>query len=130
VSAARKHPLARIRAPDLRAPATLGKEIENVPRYLVSTGLAYPATDRIKLSAWANAQGAYYVENTNTQDCFGQYALLNLGATYRLTLAAVIQLQLRNATNRNYVYNWYGSTTSGYSLGDGWAVYASLNRKY
>jgi iron complex outermembrane receptor protein len=55
VNTTNNYPLACITTPDPSAPATLGKEIENVPRYLVSAGLAYQATDRIKLSAWANA---------------------------------------------------------------------------
>jgi iron complex outermembrane recepter protein len=122
--------VARITAPDPSAPSTLGKEIENVPHYLVSAGVDYQATDRLKLSTWANAQGAYYVDNTNTQGRFGQYALLNLGATYRLTPAADIQLQLKNVTNRTYVYSWYDSGTSGNAPGDGRAVYASLNWKF
>jgi len=122
--------VARITAPDPSAPSTLGKEVENVPHYLASAGVDYQATDRLKLSAWANAQGAYYVDRSNTLGRFGQYALLNLGATYRLTPAADIQLQLKNAANRTYVYAWQDSGTSGNAPGDGRAVYASVNWKY
>ncbi|XAH23775.1 TonB-dependent receptor [Xylophilus sp. GW821-FHT01B05] len=124
------HQVARITAPDPSAPATLGKEIENVPHYLASAGIDYQATERLRLSASATAQGAYYLERSNTQGRTGQYALLNLGARYRLTPTTDVQLQLKNASNRRYVYAWYDSGSSGYSPGDGRAVYASVDWRF
>lgn len=125
--AAYSRQLARITAPDPSAPATLGKEIENVPHYLLSAGIDYQATDQLKLSAWANAQGAYYIERTNTLGRFGKYALLNLGATYRVSPTVEFNVQLKNITDRNYVYAWYDSGSSGYSPGDGRSMYASAS---
>ena len=124
------HQLARITAPDPSAPATLGKEIENVPHYLLSIGVDYQATDRIRLSAWGNAQGDYYVDRTNTQGRFGKYALLNLGASYRVSSAMEVSLQVKNVTDRKYVYAWCDSGSSGFSPGDGRGVYASLNLRF
>lgn len=124
------HQLARITVPDPSAPETLGKEIENVPHYLLSIGLDYQATERMKLSAWGNAQGDYYVDRTNTQGRFGKYALLNLGATYRVSPAMDVGLQVKNVTDRKYVYAWYDSGSSGFSPGDGRGVYASLNLRF
>ncbi len=124
------HQLARITEPDPGAPATRGREIENVPHYLVSLGADHQVTDTLKLSAWANAQGDYYVDRTNTQGRFGRYALLNLGATYRVAPATDVSLQLKNATDRKYVYAWYDSGSSGYSPGDGRALYVSLLQRF
>jgi len=124
------HQVARITAPGPSAPATRGKEIENVPHYLVSAGVDYQASDKLKLSAWANAQGDYYVERSNTLGRFGRYALLNLGATYRVSPTMDVNLQVKNVTNRKYVYAWYDSGSSGYSPGDGRGVYASLNLRF
>ena len=39
-------------------------------------------------------------------------------------------LQVKNITNRKYVYAWYDSGSSGYSPGDGRAFYASLGVKF
>jgi iron complex outermembrane receptor protein len=116
--------------PDPSAPATRGKEIENVPHYLATLGVDYQASTQLKLSAWANAQGNYYLERTNTLGRTGGYALLNLGATWRLSPTLDVGVQLKNVTNRKYVYAWYDSGSSGYSPGDGRSAYASLNWKF
>ena len=122
--------IARIVEPDPSAPATRGKEIENVPHYLATLGVDYQASTQLKLSAWANAQGNYYLERTNTLGRTGGYALLNLGATWRLSPTLDVGVQLKNVTNRKYVYAWYDSGSSGYSPGDGRSAYASLNWKF
>ncbi len=38
-----------------------------------------------------------------------------------------LTLQLNNVTNRFYVYAWYDSGLSGYSPGDGRALYLTWN---
>jgi iron complex outermembrane receptor protein len=124
------HQLARITTPDPSAPATLGKEIENVPHYLLSVGLDYQMSERLRLSAWGNAQGDYYVDRGNTQGRFGRYALINFGATYRVSPTMDLGVQLKNATNRKYVYAWYDSGSSGFSPGDGRSLYATLNIRF
>lgn len=128
--AAYSHQLSRVTSPDPSAPATLGREIENVPHYLWSAGLDYQASDTLKLSAWANGQGDYNVERTNTLGRFGQYTLLNLGATYRLSATVDLNLQVKNVTDRRYVYAWYDSGSSGFSPGDGRGVYASASWRF
>jgi iron complex outermembrane recepter protein len=121
------HQLARVVDPDPSAPATRGKQIENVPRYLVSAGLDHQASAQLKLSAWANAQGDYYLERSNTQPRVGKYALLNLSASYRVSPALSLSLQLKNVSDRHYVYAWYDSGSSGYSPADGRSAYASAD---
>lgn len=122
--------ISRITTPDPSAPATAGKEIENVPHYLASLGVDYQAQPQLKLSAWLNAQGDYYLERTNTLGRTGGYTLFNLGATWRVSPALELGVQLKNATNRKYVYAWYDSGSSGYSPGDGRSAYASLYYKF
>lgn len=128
--AAYSRQVARITAPDPSAPATLGKEIENVPHHLWSAGLDWRPDDAWKLSAWANGQGAYYVERTNALGRFGQATLLNVGATYRWSPAIDLQLQVKNLANRRTVYAWYDSGSSGFSPGDGRGVYASIGWRF
>ncbi|MBB3827132.1 TonB-dependent receptor [Xanthomonas arboricola] len=110
---------ASIATPDPSAPATRGKEIENVPHWLATAGLEWQVSAAVQLSAWANAQGDYYLERSNTLGRTGGYALLNLGARWTVDARNALSLQLRNATDRAYVYAWYDSGSSGYSPGDG-----------
>jgi len=124
------HQQARITEPDPSASATRGNQIENVPRYLISAGVDWQTTAQLKLSAWANAQGDYYLERTNVQPKAGRYALLNLGGTYQLSPTIDLSLQVKNVTNRKYVYAWHDSGSEGYSSGDGRGVYASLNARF
>ena len=120
---------AVIEVPDPAAPLTRGREIENVPRWLASAGVDYSPGDDWTLSAWGNGQGDYFVERTNTQGRYGGYVLLNLSARWRLGPRDSVALQLKNATDRAYVYAWYDSGSSGYSPGDGRALYLSWNRE-
>lgn len=112
---------------DPDAPETAGKEIENVPHWLASAGVDWQASARLKLSAWGNAQGDYYLERSNTLGRYGSYALLNLGASWALDAHNEFALQLKNVTDRFYVYAWYDSGSYGFSPGDGRALYASWN---
>ena len=120
---------ATIEVPDPSAPATRGRQIENVPNWLASAGLEFSPTPDWTFSAWGNGQGDYYVERTNTLGRFGGYALLNLSATYQLNLRNQLSLQLKNATDRAYLYAWYDSGSSGYSPGDGRALYLTWTRE-
>lgn len=120
---------ATIEVPDPSAPLTRGRQIENVPNWLASAGVDYsPGTDWT-FAAWGNAQGDYYLERTNTLGRLGGYALLNLSARYRLDDRNSLALQLKNATDRFHVYAWYDSGSSGYSPGDGRAVYLTWTRE-
>ncbi len=116
---------ASIVTPDPDAPQIRGKEIENVPHWLANAGMEYQPTPRLKLSAWGNAQGDYYLERSNALGRDGGYVLLNLGASWMLGGAGEFALQLKNLADRQYVYAWYDSGSSGYSPGDGRALYAS-----
>ncbi|WP_434027368.1 TonB-dependent receptor [[Pseudomonas] boreopolis] len=120
---------ATIVAPDPGAPDTRGKEIENVPRWLANAGVEWQAGARLKLSAWGNGQGDYYVERTNTLGRYGGYVLGNLGATWTPDARNAFSLQLKNVTDRFYAYAWYDSGSSGYSPGDGRAFYVNWTRR-
>lgn len=120
---------AGIVTPDPGAPATRGKQIENVPHWLANAGLEWQAAARLKLSAWGNGQGDYYLERSNTLGRYGGYVLANLGATWSLDPRDALSLQLKNLADRFYVYAWYDSGASGYSPGDGRALYLSWTRR-
>ncbi len=57
----------------------------------------------------ARAQGDYYLEERNVAGKFGGFAVLDLSAAYQLTPRFSVDLQLKNATNRQYAYAWYDS---------------------
>lgn len=120
---------AEIVTPDPGAPATRGKEIENVPHWLASAGAEWQMLPRLKLSAWGNGQGDYPLERTNTLGRYGGYVLGNLGAAWTLDARDELSLQLKNVADRFYVYAWYDSGSSGYSPGDGRALYLSWTRR-
>ena len=118
-----------IEVPDPSAPQTRGREIENVPRWLASAGVDYLPNADWTFSAWGNGQGDYFVDRSNTLGRYGGYTLLNLSAGWRLSGRDSLMLQLKNATDRAYVYAWYDSGSSGYSPGDGRALYLSWTRE-
>lgn len=121
---------ATVAEPDPDAPETAGKEIENVPHWLATAGVGYQASSRLRFSAWGNAQGDYYLERSNTLGRYGSYALLNLSATWSLDAKDELVLQMKNVTDRFYVYAWYDSGSYGYSPGDGRALYLTWNRSF
>lgn len=124
------HQLARITVPDASAPATLGKQVENVPNYLLSAGVSHQVNAQLKLTATANGQGDHYLERSNTLPRDGGYFLLNLGAAYRVSPALSVDVQLKNVTDRKYGYAFSDSGVSGYSPGDGRQASVSMNWRY
>lgn len=124
------HQSARIVEPAPDAQASRGRQVENVPRYLVGFGVDWRPLPRWKFSAWGNGQGSYYVERNNTEGKFGQYFVLNLGATYTWRPDLDIGVQIKNVTDRNYAYAWYDSGSRGFSPADGRGLYATLNWKF
>ncbi|WAC71704.1 TonB-dependent receptor [Roseateles sp. SL47] len=121
---------ATIVTPDPSAPLTAGKEIENVPHYLVSGGWDQQLAPRWKLSVWGNGQGGYYLERTNTVARAGQYIQFNTSLTYQASQQWSLQLQVKNLANRHYLYAWYDSGSSGYSPADGRSAYVSADWRF
>ncbi len=121
---------SEILKPNPNLPASEGQEMDHVPHHLYAAGTTWQATPRLQLLAWANGQSDYYLERTNSTGTFGDYALLNLGATYQLTPQLSVDVQARNITDRYYEYAWYDDTAgvrqSLHAAGDGRAVYAGL----
>lgn len=120
---------SEIVTPDPSAPNTIGKEIDHVPRYVFSGGVDYQASADLKLSAWGNGQGSYYLNTANTGGKYGGVVLFNASATYQVTPKVSLELQLKNLANRYYEYVWINDQTR-HAPGDGRAVYMSANLKY
>lgn len=86
-----------------------GNEVAATPRYISNLGVDYQASDALTLGLQARAQGDYYLEEGNVTGKFGGFAVLDLGAQYQINPRMRVDLQLKNATGREYVYAWYDS---------------------
>lgn len=113
---------SRIVRPDPAAPATVGNEIDHLPRTLFSVGYEAQVNTAIKLSVSANGQGNYYLTTANTGAKFGAYTLLNASASYRVSRTLSFDVQVRNLANRYFEYVWLNDQTR-HAPGDGRAVY-------
>lgn len=121
---------SKILRADAASPASLDKEIDHVPRRLLSAGADYQATPDLKLSMFANHQGDYYLERTNATGRFGGYTLLNASANYRLRRDTFLDVQIRNLTDRYYEYVWHDGTQSLHAPGDRRGIYGSINVRF
>lgn len=117
---------SRIVRPDPAAPATLGNEIDHLPRNLFSAGYELQLNSEWKFSTWANGQGNYYLTTANVGNKYGAYALFNASASYRVNAKLSLDLQVKNLFNRYYEYVWLNDQTR-HSPGDGRAVYLAAN---
>ncbi|KUZ67638.1 TonB-dependent receptor [Burkholderia ubonensis] len=122
--------MARIVDPGPASPASTGKQVDHVPNHLLSAGVDYRATPDLRLSAWANAQSAYYLEQTNTTGKYGAAVTVNARAAYRLSKSTTIDVQVTNLFNRFNEYVWYDGTQALHSPAPGRAAFASLTVSY
>ncbi len=112
--------------PNPAAPATRGKDVDHVPRWLASLGADWQARESLRLSAWASGQGDYFLERTNATGRYGGFAVLNLGASWQASEAVQFDVQLKNATDRYREYVWWDGTQSLHSPAEGRALYLAL----
>jgi iron complex outermembrane receptor protein len=120
---------AQILRPDPAAPSTIGNEIDHVPRHVSIAGVEFRVTPGLKLSLWSEAQGSYYLTTANTGGKYGGFVLHNASASYQLSPAMTLELQLKNLANRAYAYVWINDQAR-YSPGDGRAAYLSAHVKF
>lgn len=115
---------AKIVRPDPAAPTTIHHEVDHVPHHVYSAGLDVQATPALKLSLWSHGQGNYYLTSANAGGKYGGFALLNASASWHVSPAVRLELQLKNLANRYYEYVWINDQTR-HSPGDGRAAYVS-----
>ncbi len=81
----------------------------------------------LKLSAWLQGQGSYWLERTNTlTDKFGGYTAFNLGASWALTPQLQLDAQLLNAGNTRREYVWWDGAKTLHSAGEPRALNLAL----
>lgn len=86
-----------------------GREVAATPRYISNLGIDFRATDALTFGLQARAQGDYYLEEQNVAGKFGGFAVLDLSAKYQINPRLSLDMQVKNATGREYVYAWYDS---------------------
>lgn len=86
-----------------------GREVAATPRYISNIGLDYQATEALQLGLQGRAQGDYYLEERNVAGKYGGFAVLDLSARYQLNPRWSVDVQVKNATDRQYEYAWYDS---------------------
>lgn len=123
---------SEILKPETSAQNTMGKQIDHIPHHIFAAGVDYQVMPALRLSAWANAQSDYYLERSNTKGKYGDFALLNVSASYKVSKDVALDFQIKNLTNKYYEYVWWDSDNnqSLHAPGDGRAVYGAINIKY
>ena len=123
---------SKILSAEASATATVGNEIDHIPHHIFAAGVDYQIMPALRLSAWANAQSDYYVERNNSQGKFGDFVLLNVSASYKVSKDVALEFQVKNLANKYYEYVWWDSDYSQtlHSPGDGRAFYGAVNVKY
>ncbi|WP_371324446.1 TonB-dependent receptor [Dechloromonas sp. ZY10] len=111
-------------------PLAQGKEIDHVPRRILSAGVERSVGDAWRVQATVNTQSDYFLERTNATAKFGAYTLVNLAANYRLNANTSLDFQVRNLFDKRYEYVWYDSGNTFHSPGDGRAVFAAINYRH
>ncbi|PKV13172.1 TonB-dependent receptor [Xanthomonas prunicola] len=126
---------AKIERDDRDASLSLaGREVAATPRYISNIGVEYRPTAALRLGMQGRAQGDYYLEERNLAGKYGGFATLDLTARYTLNPAWSVDLQVRNATGREYAYVWYDSffwtqAQPMFSPAAGRQLYLGLNMK-
>ena len=99
-------------------PASQGKEIDHVPRALVTAGIDWRPDPQWRLYAAMNAQGDYFLERTNSTGRYGGFVLFNAGASWQASRHVRLEMQVRNLTNRYHEYVWYDGAQSLHAPGE------------
>ncbi|WP_435012539.1 TonB-dependent receptor [Xanthomonas arboricola] len=112
----------------------VGREVAATPRYISNVGVEYRPTAALRLGMQGRAQGDYYLEERNLAGKYGGFATLDLTARYTINPAWSVDLQVRNATGREYAYVWYDSffwtqAQPMFSPAAGRQLYLGLNMK-
>lgn len=87
-----------------------GRDMPQAPRDITSFEAGYAPVAGARVALEVLHQGRYWMNNANTLE-YGGHALLNLRASYRLSLGWEAWAQVRNLTDRRYA----DSASSSYS---------------
>lgn len=114
------------------ADPTRGKELDHVPRQIVSAGLDWLPGEGWALKAWAQHQGDYELTRNNDAGRFGGFTLLNLGLSKALDANLKLEAQVLNLMNREYAYAYFDTTANAPLLSPGAprSVWLAISARY
>lgn len=108
----------------------VGNVIDHVPQYLISGGVDFHPTDKLRLALLGNGQTKFQLDTSNSHGQFGNYAIFNVEAGYQIIPHIEIELQVRNLSNDRYFYAWWDGSQAEISPADGRTVYGGVRLKY
>jgi iron complex outermembrane recepter protein len=112
-------------------PASLGREVDHVPRHLYNLGVDWRARPDLKLSAWLQGAGSYWLERTNAlTGKYGRYRTLNLGASWTASPLIRFDAQLLNAGSGQREYVWWDGTQTLHSPGEPRSLQLALRASF
>ena len=121
---------AKIRTPDPATPALKGNRIDHVPARMFSGGVDFAATEKLTLSASASGQSAYELTTSNDRGRHGDYASVDLDATYQVNARLALSLQIKNLTDADREYVWWDGAQTLHSPADGRTAFVSARVRY
>ena len=94
----------------------------------------YQATTALQFGLQGRAQGDFYLEERNVTGKYGDLAVLDLSAKYQINPRLSMDMQIKNATGREYAYAWYDSffwaqAQPMFSPAAGRAIYVGVTMK-
>lgn len=112
-------------------PESLGKEVDHVPRRLYNLGIDWRVRPDLKLSAWVQGAGSSWLEPTNARaGKYGDYRTLNLGATWSVSPAVQLDVQLLNANDGQREYVWWDGVQTLHSPGEPRSLHVALRASF
>lgn len=104
-----------------------GNWLRGVPDYTASFGLDYWVLEDLKASAYGSYQGDYHLSNSNDNNKYGQYSIIDIALDYQLDWGN-IGLRINNIFDRYYEYVYLLGDETIHSPGDG--IGANLSFSY
>lgn len=110
---------------------SLGKEVDHVPRQLYNLGIDWRARPDLKLSAWVQGAGSYWLERTDSlTGRYGDYRTLNLGATWSVSPTVQVDVQLLNASDGQREYVWWDGVQTLHSPGEPRSLHVAFRASF
>lgn len=117
---------AEIVRPDPATPHFLGKQVDHVPRWLISGGVDYQITPALRLSVSGSGQSAYYLTSANAEGRWGDAAVLNADLGWQITPALTWSVTVKNLANHRSAYVWWDGAQALVSPADGRSLTTTL----
>ena len=114
-------------------PERTGKDLKNIPNYVVKLGLDLDHPSGVSGHVWLESQDDYYVDYVNELSKVGDYDVVNLDLKYALP-DLTIGFQVRNLLDEEYAgFVWHqtgGTPETWYSPSDERSYYAYVTFEF